>query len=345
MPGLDLMERAGAGRGARRRARRARRRRWRWCAARATTAATGWSWRACCARRDVQVSVSVRRAPEDFAGDALRESASAAGSSRRCVSKARAWTEVDERQEGRARSPSAAVIVDALLGTGFEGEPRGAVAEAIEAVERARGAGRERGCAQRRGRLDGVVAGSAVTAAVTVTFHAAKPGLWIRPGKAHAGEVETIDIGIPRGAPGDARIGLIGATVLELLPRRRGGLDEVRSGHVLVVGGSRGPDGRAARWPRARACARARAMSPPACPPRCRRSSRARATPELMTRGLARRRRRAHREGRGARARGERAAAARSRSARVSAAARARSRSRAASRARRRSRWCSTPTA
>ena len=41
-------------------------------------------------------------------------------------------------------------------------------------------------------------------AAVTVTFHAAKPGLWIRPGKAHAGEVEMVDIGIPRGAPADA---------------------------------------------------------------------------------------------------------------------------------------------
>ena len=28
------------------------------------------------------------------------------------------------------------MIVDALLGTGFAGEPRGAVAEAIEAIER-----------------------------------------------------------------------------------------------------------------------------------------------------------------------------------------------------------------
>ena len=30
------------------------------------------------------------------------------------------------------------MIVDALLGTGFQGEPRGAVAEAIEAVNAAR---------------------------------------------------------------------------------------------------------------------------------------------------------------------------------------------------------------
>ena len=38
-------------------------------------------------------------------------------------------------------------------------------------------------------------------AKVTVTFHTAKPGLWIHPGKAYAGEVEVLDIGIPRGGP------------------------------------------------------------------------------------------------------------------------------------------------
>ena len=46
----------------------------------------------------------------------------------------------------------------------------------------------------------GEVAGAAVRADATVTFHAAKPGLWISPGKDHAGEVTVIDIGIP-GAP------------------------------------------------------------------------------------------------------------------------------------------------
>ena len=57
----------------------------------------------------------------------------------------------------------------------------------------------------------GVVCARAVRAAITVTFHAAKPGLWIHPGKAHAGEVRTLDIGIPRGAPLAADIGLIEA--------------------------------------------------------------------------------------------------------------------------------------
>ena len=36
----------------------------------------------------------------------------------------------------------------------------------------------------------GEIAGAAVSADATVTFHAAKPGLWISPGKDHAGEVD-----------------------------------------------------------------------------------------------------------------------------------------------------------
>ena len=47
----------------------------------------------------------------------------------------------------------------------------------------------------------GEVAGVAVDAEATVTFHAAKPGLWIEPGRRHAGSVRVIDIGIPQGAP------------------------------------------------------------------------------------------------------------------------------------------------
>ena len=85
-----------------------------------------------------------------------------------------------------------------------------------------------------------MVSGAAVRAAVTVTFHAAKPGLWINPGKSHAGEVHTIDIGIPRGAPADATIGLIDSAVRELLPRRGAASTKFASGQVVVAGGSRG---------------------------------------------------------------------------------------------------------
>ena len=99
----------------------------------------------------------------------------------------------------------ASVIVDALLGTGFQGEPHGGVAEAIEAVNAARAPVVSVDVPSGVDASTGVASGAAVRAAVTATFHAGKPGLWIAPGKTHAGTVETIEIGIPRGWPGERR--------------------------------------------------------------------------------------------------------------------------------------------
>jgi hydroxyethylthiazole kinase-like uncharacterized protein yjeF len=144
-----------------------------------------------------------------------------------------------------------AVIVDALLGTGFEGQPRGAVAEAIAAIDRAQAPVVSVDVPSGVDASTGVVAGDAVQADVTVTFHAAKPGLWIRPGKARAGTVETVDIGIPRGAPMAASVGLIEDAALTLLPRRGAASNKFASGHVLVAGGSRGLTGAPAMAARA----------------------------------------------------------------------------------------------
>jgi NAD(P)H-hydrate epimerase len=89
----------------------------------------------------------------------------------------------------------------------------------------------------------GEVAGAAVRAVATATFHAAKPGLWIAPGKRYAGAVSVIDIGIPRGAPGEADAGLIGGGVLGEVPRRGPASTKFSSGNVVVIGGSRGLTG------------------------------------------------------------------------------------------------------
>jgi NAD(P)H-hydrate epimerase len=78
---------------------------------------------------------------------------------------------------------------------------------------------------------------------VTATFAAAKVGLWIAPGKAHAGEVVVADIGIPQGGPAAPAIGLIGAGVRATYPRRDADATKFASGHVLVAGGSRGMTG------------------------------------------------------------------------------------------------------
>jgi ADP-dependent NAD(P)H-hydrate dehydratase / NAD(P)H-hydrate epimerase len=139
----------------------------------------------------------------------------------------------------------AAVAIDAILGTGSSGEPRGAAAEAIAALND--WGGPVVACDVPSGvdASTGEVAGAAVHAVATATFAAAKPGLWINPGKAHAGAVRVIDIGIPPGAPVEpADVGLIhDASALALVPRRRPGWTKFDSGHVLVAGGARGLSG------------------------------------------------------------------------------------------------------
>jgi NAD(P)H-hydrate epimerase len=90
----------------------------------------------------------------------------------------------------------------------------------------------------------GEASGPAVAAERTVTFHAAKPGLWIAPGKRHAGIVTIVDIGIPRRrGPVEPLTGLIGPEIIAEIPRRGSGSNKFTVGSVLVCGGSHGLTG------------------------------------------------------------------------------------------------------
>ncbi len=189
------------------------------------------------------------------------------------------------RQATRELLAPGVTVVDALLGTGFEGEPRGAVAEAIALINDSEAPVLSVDVPSGVDASTGEVAAAAVCAARTPTFHAAKPGLWINPGKTHAGEVEVHDIGIPRGAPQESSIGLITRAVLGELPRRRANGTKFTSGHVLVAGGSRGLSG--APMMSARASMRAGAGYVTVCVPASLQAVLASAgAPELMTRGL-----------------------------------------------------------
>jgi NAD(P)H-hydrate epimerase len=137
----------------------------------------------------------------------------------------------------------AAVIVDALLGTGTTGAPRDPAGSVIEAVNAAAAPVVAADVPSGVDASTGEVAGAAVAAVATATFHGAKPGLWIRPGKAHAGEVRVIDIGTPAGSPVEARCGLIGGGVLADVPRRGPSSTKFTSGNVFVIGGSSGLTG------------------------------------------------------------------------------------------------------
>ena len=142
-----------------------------------------------------------------------------------------------------ARLQGADGIVDALLGTGFSGAPRDPVAGAIAAINRCGVPVVAADVPSGVNGSTGEVEGEAVRAAATVAFHAGKPGLWVHPGKAHAGEVRVVDIGIPDGAPGEPTAGLIGDRVLDGYPRRGASSTKFDSGAVVVIGGSSGMTG------------------------------------------------------------------------------------------------------
>jgi hydroxyethylthiazole kinase-like uncharacterized protein yjeF len=152
---------------------------------------------------------------------------------------------------GRPFNPGAlfecAGVVDAVLGTGARGAPKGLPGDAIEAMAAAAARGVPVIACDVPSGVDassGEAPGPAVRATATATFHAAKPGLWIAPGKQHAGLVEVVDIGIPdEGQPVLPAFGLIDATVLDELPLREPGSTKFDGGSVLVCGGSRGLTG------------------------------------------------------------------------------------------------------
>ena len=137
----------------------------------------------------------------------------------------------------------AALVIDCLLGTGSSGAPRDPAASIIKALNGSRvrvlAADVPSGVDASTGETPGV----AVEASLTVTFHRSKPGLWINPGKRHAGRVEILDIGIPRSAPGEPSAGLIRSMVLRGLPQRGAATTKFSSGTVLILGGSTGLTG------------------------------------------------------------------------------------------------------
>lgn len=94
----------------------------------------------------------------------------------------------------------AAVVVDALLGTGVRGALRDPIRSAVEVVGQARAAGVPIVAVDTPTAVDlssGEPSDPAVLADLTVTFHRPKTGLLTRRGAAHAGRILVAPIGIP----------------------------------------------------------------------------------------------------------------------------------------------------
>jgi len=173
------------------------------------------------------------------------------------------------------------VVIDAILGTGAKGGPRGIVRTGAAALLQLR---------SMRARVvavdlptgisadDGSVADPAVRAHLTVTFGCAKRGHWLHPGRSHCGELRVADIGLD--AAGDLGVELLEASTVAL-PRRDPRAHKGDAGRVLVVGGAAGMTGAVVLT--ARGAYRAGAGYVRACVPASVADSLLAACPELMS--------------------------------------------------------------
>jgi len=132
------------------------------------------------------------------------------------------------------------VIIDALFGTGFHGEPREDAARKIEAINTAGSPVVAVDLPSGVNASTGEVEGARVDATLTVTMHGRKVGLEVAPGRFHAGEVVVADIGLE---PRETEHRRVTAEILGEVPRKRPDQNKYTAGTVLVVGGSRGLTG------------------------------------------------------------------------------------------------------
>lgn len=189
--------------------------------------------------RTVEVFLAARR--EEISGDA-RESLL------RLEGAGLTVRELEDHQPAARAWTHAALIVDALLGTGVSGRVRGLVGELIEAIN---DSGRPVLAVDVPSGLDadtGEPLGMAVRARETVTMGLPKIGLFLHPGVDYSGRVTVADIGLPPDLIADSpAAGDLGGQewVRMLLPDRPRSAHKGDFGKVLVIAGSVGMTGAA----------------------------------------------------------------------------------------------------
>src|SRR5436305_14014518 len=117
-----------------------------------------------------------------------------------------------------AELPETDVVIDAIFGTGFHGEPREDAARSIESIRSAEAPVVAVDVPSGVNASTGEVSGICVDAATTITFHGEKVGLAVAPGSLHAGRIEIADIGLEHAETSDA---LVTSEIVHRLPERR----------------------------------------------------------------------------------------------------------------------------
>lgn len=140
------------------------------------------------------------------------------------------------------------VVIDAIFGTGLSDEVAGVHGDAIRLIN---------SFSKKIISIDipsgihattGAVLGEAVKADVTATMAMAKLGLLLYPGRAHAGMVEVVDIGVPREVINEPSIkwNLLGPSdISRILKPRKPESHKSSHGHLFILAGSPGLTGAA----------------------------------------------------------------------------------------------------
>jgi len=151
----------------------------------------------------------------------------------------------------RGAMAEADAVVDALFGTGLDRPVTGLLAEVIDAVNGATDGGPPCFALDVPSGLDadtGAALGRAVRASRTFTFAFPKPGLLTPHGRALAGELETIDLGVPSIVPpgvGSSASWIERRDVAAWLAPRSAAAHKYAAGHVAALAGSPGKIGAA----------------------------------------------------------------------------------------------------
>ncbi|MFH1502277.1 MAG: NAD(P)H-hydrate dehydratase [Candidatus Eisenbacteria bacterium] len=141
------------------------------------------------------------------------------------------------------------VVVDALFGTGFQGEPRGPSAVVIGQMRLSRRPVLAVDVPSGLDATTGVAAGECVRAHWTCTMGFPKRGLFVHPGRTFVGRIHVVDIGVPPEAVEAVGVRDNVLTTLDaaaMLPARPADGHKGTFGRVLVVAGSVGYSGAAA---------------------------------------------------------------------------------------------------
>lgn len=156
------------------------------------------------------------------------------------------WGQVSSPAESVLGMVDAALIVDALLGIGAIGAPRGAYADTIIAIGDSDAAVIAVDVPSGVDAATGATPGASVRADVTVTFGAMKAGLLLYPGAECAGDIVIADIGLPEPDESPGGLEVWDWSDLAALVPVPGPADHKGTrGRVLVVGGIPGMTGAA----------------------------------------------------------------------------------------------------